>query len=205
MTVSKLKNGIKQYHKELMRNIKDQPLGMSHYKKMGGVGYEQKDKKELEFGGVYSFWWATNLERFYELLGSNNQISLFGKQEKGEAVEVKIEFNEEWISRATHEQAILLYVGRSTNIANRITGHVKPQTRFLEKTTESNRKPNTVSQLRYGLERLFQIDDVRDLIMEHVHISTVRLSCYNRAVERFYLEQYAIGSLFPLLNIDVER
>jgi hypothetical protein len=199
------KNTIKGHTEGLISNISEKPLGISHYTELIGGNYQQKDKKSLEYGGVYSYWWATDPERFYEMLEKTNQITLFGKQEKGKAVEVDVEFNKEWVSGATHEGAILLYVGRSTNIGNRMTGHIRPQTPSLKSDSENNRKPNTVSQLRYGLERLFKIDDARELIMKYVHLSTVKLCGYDSSVERFYLEQAAIGNLYPLLNIDIER
>lgn len=66
------------------------------------------------------------------------------------------------------------------------------------------KKPNTVSQLRIGLERLFQRDSLA-LIKEYVEISFLSYPGKENAVNRFFIEDKLISSLFPILNIDVER
>ncbi|WP_405326223.1 hypothetical protein [Leeuwenhoekiella sp. LLG6367-2.1] len=66
------------------------------------------------------------------------------------------------------------------------------------------KKPNTVSQLRIGLERLFQRDALA-LIKEHVSLSFLPYPGKENAVNRFFIEDKLIASLYPILNIDVER
>ena len=66
------------------------------------------------------------------------------------------------------------------------------------------KKPNTVSQFRIGLERLFNKDALA-LIKENVSISFLPYSGKENALNRFFIEDKLIGSLYPILNIDVER
>ena len=196
---------VKDRLQQLKSSISTKPLGQSFYKS-SAKGWEQTQKETLKHGGVYAFWWATKTDYFRRLINRSNGVKLYGKQLNGKPLPVNIQINEQWLEDATHNGAILLYVGRSTNIGGRLNGHIKPQTDRLEKSSkDSNRKPNTVSQLRFGLERLLGIEDARSLIMNHVHFSFVKLDTYDESVNRFYLENLAIGQLLPIFNLDVER
>ncbi|WP_127845470.1 hypothetical protein [Psychroflexus aestuariivivens] len=66
------------------------------------------------------------------------------------------------------------------------------------------KKPNTVSQLRIGLERLFNRDALA-LIKENVSVSFLPYPGKENAVNRFFIEDKLISCLYPILNIDVER
>jgi len=68
------------------------------------------------------------------------------------------------------------------------------------------RKPNSVSQLRIGFERLFDNSDNKiKEILENVSLTYFPLIKYEDSINRFYAEDIAIGNFFPLFNIDVER
>jgi hypothetical protein len=66
-------------------------------------------------------------------------------------------------------------------------------------------RPTTSCQLRAGEDQLFPGREfTRHLVLEHVGLSYVALGGDKHAVNRFYLEDLAIGMMRPPLNIDVE-
>ena len=115
-------------------------------------------------------------------------------------------FRKEWIDSAKYKKNICLYVGKSTEIKSRIPKHLKLGTPDIWKTNskDSGKKPNTVSQLRIGLERLFPEKKIFDLI-DKIGVSWTVVDEYKNGINRFYLENYFIGNFFPLLNADIER
>lgn len=86
--------------------------------------------------------------------------------------------------------------------------HLWPECKDKNRLTKSKygfgKKPNTVSQLRIGLERLFN-EDALALIKENVSVSFLPYPGKENAVNRFFIEDKLISSLYPILNIDVER
>jgi len=68
-------------------------------------------------------------------------------------------------------------------------------------------KPPTAScQLRAGIDHLFPArPDTREIVLENVGLSYVELNGEKHAVNRFYLEDMAIGRMRPPLNVDIER
>lgn len=162
-------------------------------------------KKSLpDSAGVYVFWWKGDLELLteklischYELKGPHNREN-----------QIKVKFDKKWIDKATVNDGICLYVGKSTNIRQRVVGHIKPKTSDIWKNNEHysfHKKPNTTSQLRIGLERIFK-KDCLDLIKEHVFISWIPLEGDKHAINRFYIENKMISHHLALFNIDVER
>lgn len=201
-------------------------------------------KKDMQCAGVYVFWWDLKSP---SLLNRINEAAFIYKV-KGPHVEDKgqhfipIHFNQEWLEAATFDNHLCLYVGKSTNVSNRINGHVKwninplndnksattiwknskPNSEKANKDYDRHiwrlegqeergeikfgfgKKPNTVSQLRIGLERIFQ-KDAHEIIKKNVKISCLPYPEKGNAINRFYMEERLIGTLFPLLNIDVER
>lgn len=56
------------------------------------------------------------------------------------------------------------------------------------------------------MERLFQSHaNTTDMIVNHVSFSYIPLHGLEHIVNCFYLEDYAIGKLIPLFNMDIER
>ncbi len=200
-------------------------------------------KKEMKTAGVYVFWWDLSSNLLKERLSAKDFTYLlkgpYNSQKPDNNINVK--FSNKWIDVASFDNHLCLYIGKSTNIAKRINGHIKyniyPANKDLSSTSiwkdakpkaEKNnkeytkhlwkldaansnktkfgfgRKPNTVSQLRIGLERIFQ-EDAHQLIMDHVKISFLPYPKSVNAINRFFMEDLLIGTLHPLLNIDVER
>lgn len=177
-------------------------------------GNSKKDFSKLnKKAGVYAFWWvgdATVLKKKinkqrYKLKGPSNRKDL-----------IPVQICENWLQAATCNERICLYVGKTTNLKQRISGHLRYTTDNIwtdgdgkHRTKEPfsfEKKPNTVSQLRIGLERIFQNHSLH-YIKKHIAISWLELNDkkVNNAVNRFYIEDKMVGDLFPIFNVDVER
>ncbi|WP_417873610.1 GIY-YIG nuclease family protein [Xanthomarina gelatinilytica] len=169
-------------------------------------GREKEKKHFPEKAGVYIFWWTGNLNLLLEKL-IVCQYELKGPSNRKERIIVK--FSKEWIERATINNSICLYVGKSTNIRKRITSHIKPNTlNIWSKQGNENfsfhKKPNTTSQLRIGLERVFKNHSL-EIIKNNISISWIELEGDKNAINRFYIENKIISHYYALFNIDIER
>ena len=103
---------------------------------------------------------------------------------------------------------VCLYIGKTTNIRNRISGHLKLGTQniWTKGNRNSGRKPNTISQLRVGVERVFGEKALfEEDILNSIGITWIVLDGYENSVLRFYLEDQLIGKYLPLFNVDIER
>lgn len=163
--------------------------------------------------GIYSFWWTGDFEI---LRNANTKVTLIGKKIKGK--QEKIEH--EW-QISDNGSAICLYIGKTTNIKQRIAKHLyitKDWKDWYTLPKQNNKeignllakknaiyKPNTVCQFRAGLQHLLknneEIKTVEDTF-KYIDISFIEILDVG---ERFYLENLAIGSYRPLFNIDSER
>ncbi|HAF0292490.1 TPA: hypothetical protein G9C53_004880 [Salmonella enterica subsp. enterica serovar Typhimurium var. 5-] len=157
-------------------------------------------------GGVYVFWWMGNsvessdpllgpmCTRSYKLQGTK----IPGKSNSEEYHQIEIDINDNWLER--YKGNIPLYVGKSAeSILKRMSLH-------LQINQPKYRSRSTSDQLRRGIERLFcSHTNTTDLIVQHVGYSFITLHGQDNVVNRFYLENYAIGKLMPLFNIDIER
>jgi len=196
---------------EALKEISDEPLCPRIFNRTGQNNWKRKRHTEIPFnGGIYVFWWKGEIKRFREVVLQNTMI-LQGKKVGDSYEKVEINYTQEWLDAIIINDAVCLYVGKSTNIPKRITGHIRPTTKGrltgdINEVEDKLKKPNTVSQLRIGLERLFpNVQDVRPDIMKHVHLSYYNLDGYDKSITRFFLEDLAIGTFCPLLNVDIER
>ena len=153
-------------------------------------------------GGVYTFWWAgpTKLLRT-----SHRDLALVGP---GGRI-INLHINDDWFGLNT-ELPVPLYVGKTAaNLQKRIGQHLllkKERALPLYKGAEKAKPPTTSCQLRAGIDHLFPTEgDTRTLILENVGLSYVELDGDSHAVNRFYLEDMAIGNMRPPLNVDIER
>ncbi|WP_337017083.1 hypothetical protein [Oceanobacillus massiliensis] len=156
-------------------------------------------------GGVYVFWWLNNSNESLEPFNwkmCSRKYTLQGKKISGQSGsddyhQVEIEISDRLEMYKGH---IPLYVGKSAdNILKRMSLH-------LQINQSKYRRKSTSDQLRRGIERLFmQHPNTADLIVNHVGYSFINLHGKDEVVNRFYLEDYAIGKLMPLFNIDIER
>ena len=156
-----------------------------------------------EKSGVYIFWWDGDKGIKNKLAGCTYQVKAKSTHDV-EMIDVK--FSEEWIKRATVHNKICLYVGKTTNLRDRVSKHLKlgSLTLWNGKKRNSGTKPNTVSQMRIGLETVFDKDMLVE-IKENVSVSWAEMDKYNEAINRFFLEDKMISKNYPLFNIDVER
>lgn len=160
---------------------------------------------EINKGGVYIFWWVINdvTKDRDEFLGKVHPFTKKGKaiNEGGKKSfqKISVEVNRKWLER--FEQHIPLYVGKTEgDILKRMRLHLKINQRVYSGKT-------TTDQLRRGFNELFKShkEDTSSLIVDHVGFSFIPLDGHENAVNRFYLENYAIGRLTPIINVDVER
>lgn len=150
--------------------------------------------------GVYAFWWLAPKS---ELMAANRHIVLKGPKE----LPVDVEYNDWWPIELAYP---CLYVGKSTNIKNRFSLHIKRGSPGrLHQAQPGNRKakPCTTScQLRFGIEHVFpQEENPLDLIFRAVGFSYRTDFRENAIAERFYEEDRLVGVWRPWFNIDSER
>lgn len=165
--------------------------------------------------GIYVFWWSGNDSRFRESVDKGYLLKGPHKFSDEKQNLVQVEICEEWINHKRYNDRICLYVGKTTQLHTRIKNHVKLTTKNIWKKKDGKtlrageefsfgKKPNTVSQLRIGVERLFKDHSV-DLIKKHVQVSFLPLEGNKHAINRFFIEDRLIGQLFPIFNMDIER
>lgn len=166
-----------------------------------------KNHPEVLEGGIYFFWWQPEDKKNDALLDKIEEKGftfkgrkIKGKQEegKGEHEEIKVYLTEKWIE--DYNGIVPLYVGKSSeSMFNRISQHIQI-------THKEFKGKNTSNQLRRGIEELFKGQkDIVALMINNIHFSYIPLHGPENAVDRFYLEDYFIGKLRPILNLDVER
>ena len=156
-----------------------------------------------EKGGVYIFWWNQSKAFEEKLKGCTYQVKA---KKSHELDKINIKFTQDWLEKATVGNKICLYVGKTTNLRDRVTKHLKLTKEDIwgGHTRNSGKKPNTVSQMRIGLETVFNKDMLVE-IKENVSVSWAVMDEYSEAVNRFFLEDKMISHNYPLFNIDVER
>ena len=150
--------------------------------------------------GVYAFWWTGDRP---ELLQANRHIVLKGPGERP----VDVEFLDWWPPEIEYP---CLYVGKSTNIKNRFSLHIKRKREGrLHEIPETNEKQKAVTtscQLRYGIEHIFKYHaNPLSIIFGKVGFSYTTNFPENSIAERFYTEDRLIGTWKPWFNVDSER
>lgn len=162
--------------------------------------------KDIEQGGIYVFWWLNNgSESLNPLFAPNctRKYMLKGKRVIGTTMaedyhSIEVEITDAWLRQ--YKGNIPLYVGKSADsILKRMLLHLQ-----INKVKYEGK--STADQLRRGIERLFKDHpNTASLIVKHVGFSYINLHGQDDVINRFYLEDYAIGKLMPLFNIDIER
>jgi hypothetical protein len=154
-----------------------------------------------EAAGVYALGWIGDKS---ELLNSNRSLILSGPNKKP----VEITLDDWWPKELLYP---FLYIGKSTNIKDRFSVHLKMGSKQRLHIIEENGmkvKPMTTScQLRYGIEHIFRLNgNPLELILEKVGFSFKTVfNGNNQTVERFYEEDFLIGKWRPWFNLDSER
>ncbi|WP_226035413.1 hypothetical protein [Aquibacillus saliphilus] len=152
-------------------------------------------------GGVYVFWWLGNTEESREVFLKNIcSFNIKGKKIKGinKINEIIVKVDNSWLQ--LYGKHIPLYVRKTEeSIYERTRKHLK----INQKEYTGN---TTTDQLRKGINELFcNCKDTSSLIVDNIGISYINLHGAEEAINRFYLENYAIGKLMPIINVDVER
>lgn len=165
-----------------------------------GLAYRGKP----DFGGVYVFWWRHSVEHFLDAI-QNPELHFSGPGE----IQLTHRISSSNLVVADNGR-LPLYVGKSaSNIAKRVGLHLTLGTaRSVSEEAAyglADRR-RTSCQIRDRLDRLFPSEnDMRDIAIENLSLSYLRLDGEGKFVDRFYLEDLAIGELRPLFNLDSER
>lgn len=162
--------------------------------------------------GLYSVWWTGDLSFLKSL---NLDVSFQGKQTvaANAALGILAEYEPaEWTWSVPDRGPVCMYVGKSTNVQNRLRQHVADFRRFDTWYEDRESHPprrllkrNSACQVRAGIEHLFRnyptllsLDDK----LSHFSYSFESETCFQ---ERFYAEDLAIGVFRPWFNLDCER
>ncbi|WP_421879790.1 hypothetical protein [Marinoscillum sp.] len=156
--------------------------------------------------GVYAFWLdnrdkkAKNLHRSLQIKGRQLNKETIKKNKKDE----KFEMHQVLWDWNLDDDFILLYVGKSSRVSNRIAEHLKLGTKKWKVNPLEIIKPKNITscQLRSGIQHLCQVEDARPFIINNVHLSIVEELSFEM---RFYIEDSAIGQGMPWFNLDSER
>ncbi len=156
------------------------------------------------FGGVYAFWLKCSVEEFLSSI-QNPDLHFHGPGGN----ELTLRIDESCLHIAKNGW-LPLYVGKAaTDIAKRIGLHLKLGT---DRTVEANavygiaKRLTTSCQVRDRIDRLFpNFEDTRPVALNNLSLSYTRIHGGDNFVERFYLEDLAIGMLRPIFNVDSER
>ena len=156
-------------------------------------------------GAVYIFWWTGSINDFIN--DGVNRIIRF-KGPNGRPVDM--EFSDDWIERIQIDGKIPLYVGKTADsLQKRISLHLQLKTKrglSLGVSALNEERKTTSNQVRDRIERMFVNEpDTRNLMLKNIGLSYVLLHGDLECANRFYLEDKAIGELYPLFNIDIER
>jgi len=156
------------------------------------------------FGGVYVFWWRGNAEQFFNSM-QNRVLHFHGPS--GVALEWEITRRS---LQVAENGFLLLYVGKAaSNLAKRIGLHLKLKTSRTVASEAVNavcERMTTSCQVRDRLDRLFpNLPDTRPLALNNLALSYARIEGTEAFVERFFLEDLAVGMLRPIFNVDSER
>ena len=146
-----------------------------------------------QVAGVYAFWFQNQdrkiktFNRELNILGVNGNLSRL-----------------EWYWNLDQDQ-VLLYVGKTLNVKNRIGQHLKLGTiDWISKNNNTLFKKTTSCQLRSGMEHLAKNtgSNAIKLIEERIGFTFIPIQ---ELEIRFFVENLAIGLGKPWLNVDSER
>ena len=162
-----------------------------------GNNYRLRTGSLPKQGGVYAFWWtgARDVLRGDQF---NPTLNLHGPG--GRTVEISVD--DEWLGLDA-DLPVPLYIGKNAQgISSRIGQHLLLGTPNRIFPTAIGRQrheaPTTSCQLRAGFEHFFLTEDnPLELILENVGLSYVLLDGDVNGVNRFYLEDLAIGLMRP--------
>lgn len=219
--------------KEKLKNFSELKPVVKKKKKDGT--YERiriNSKNQMTASGVYIFWWIGDVKI---LTTGNTKLFIKGNQIKKDLISYYsnhkcisvISRNNKKFVKYLYEftldkkiynefKMIPLYIGKTTNLDQRIQQHILNGTKNYGNVTTDDglvNKKTTSCQLRSHLEYILKKDsnnNVRkpderfSLALENVNIQYFENNICDFG-ERFYLEDELIGRLKPWFNVDSER
>lgn len=164
------------------------------------IDKNDKADSSKEKSGVYIFWWDLEKANFID---SKNRFVIEKVPKKSLDLNVVAKITDDWVDVATHKNKICLYVGKTTNLRSRMSGHLKLKSPKNGVNSERLKK-NTESQMRLALETLTGKNMMNE-ILENVSVTYHIMRSYSESINRFYVENALIGKYNPLFNVDIER
>lgn len=168
-------------------------------------GEKISDLKKTE--GLYSFWLIKEEVIDFDKL----HFSLEVKSKKGQEDDHKVTWD--W----NHDKKYIpLYIGKSTVIGKRIRQHLGPinENNWFENAPKGNfiyKRNSTTVQFRSGIEQLVRKNksltksDNKNALHYFADKIIIKYFEESEMVDRFYIEDFAIGYFKPWFNIDAER
>ncbi|MCK4644818.1 MAG: hypothetical protein KAU46_01065 [Candidatus Aminicenantes bacterium] len=184
---------------ELLK-IKEEPIPQSN----NALNWKLSKNGRPSFGGVYVFWWRGTLDQFLSTI-QNPEFHFRGPG----GVQLTLKIDKGHLNIAPNDR-LPLYVGKNaSDFAKRIGLNLKLGTaRTVDRALVNGiaKRMTTSCQVRDRLDRLFpNYEDTRTIATENLAISYKQIDGKDNFVERFYLEDLAIGILKPIFNVDSER
>ncbi|MCZ8157673.1 MAG: hypothetical protein O9264_16260 [Leptospira sp.] len=162
----------------------------------------QFQKDQTETGGVYIFWWIGSKDKLETM-----DRTFYYSGIKGKMHSIQLQMN--WFPDHLTDR-LPLYIGKTaTSFRKRIGLHLllnSPKRKGKANSGFVSKKYNSSCQLRHGLEILFKEEEnILDLIRDNIGLTLIPYPGEKHIPDRFYLENYLIGSLRPWFNLDSER
>jgi hypothetical protein len=174
----------------------------------------------LKKEGVYAFWWNRNKSHFDPPKATS--VLLKGRKVKQKDSHSEMPQMDGHYLHEVHwdwgkdEEWVCLYVGKSTDILQRVKWHLLDRVASeawydaMERKDKPYKQPtegfvykrNSMCQFRAGMEHKgYGLQAIKD----NIYISTASPEEPNAVTHRFYLEDLAIGLFRPWFNVDSER
>jgi hypothetical protein len=200
-----------QFHSQMNMNLKklSEKLGIMKFDPIPVMEVAGKPhqldwsiQNKPDFAGVYAFWWKHGRDHLWKTI-QNRTVAFYGvggENGKLELLKITKEHFTEFDGR------VPLYIGKSVRIAPRIGQHLLLKTKRavpLNKGADKSKRKTSSCQMRDRMDRLLHHEeDTRDIILKNLALSFVQVDDW---VDRFFLEDLAIGLYRPLFNLDCER
>lgn len=157
-----------------------------------------------DFAGVYAFWWNGSPRSFLRAMG-NRTLHFHGPG--GAELSWRLRLRD---IRVAPNGLVPVYVGKNSSvIASRVGLHLKlktPRTVAADAVGGTCGRMTTSCQVRDRLDRLSpQFADTRPVALRKLALSYVRIDGNLGFIRRFFFEDFAIGVLHPVFNVDSER
>ena len=204
-----LKDQSKHTQKCSLNGLKN--LNFPTDKKWNSFFYEDKWKMLDNESGIYVLWWTGNIKDL--LINKVEQFKLAAPHSKKRKVAITV--TSQYLEKIRTKQGIPLYVGKTTNLLQRIKHHLRlglDHRLFIKsgKAKKNHSYSSSQNKFRYKLEALTgnQPKGYSNIISQNICMSYCLIPDTQKqhgGADRFYSELCLILKLKPIFNIDIER